>query len=88
MTAHPRYSLDYRSIIRPFGVEDVAGDEDVLRPVFDCCAPKCIDCLEPRLAKAGPDFGLKAPIRFAELPVSRMDKFQATSPWSARLRFL
>src|SRR3546814_5409395 len=82
LTAHPGYSLDDRSVLRTFGVEDVAGNDDVLCPVFDRCAPKCVDCLEPRLAKAGPDFGLEAPIRFAELPVSRMDEFQNTSPRS------
>ena len=82
MTAHPGYSLDDCPVLRPFGVEDVASNDDVLRPVFDRCAPKCVDCLEPRLAKAGPNFGLEAPKRFAELPVSRMDEFQDTSPWS------
>lgn len=57
----------------------VAGNDDVLCTVFDRFAPKCVDCLEPRLAEAGSDFGLEAPIRFSELPVSRMDEFQNTS---------
>jgi len=72
--------LDNRPVLRTFGVEDVAGNDDVLCPVFDRRAPKCVDCLEPRLAEAGPDFGLEVPIRFAELPVSRMDEFQYAPP--------
>jgi len=80
VTAHPGYSLYDRPVFWPFGIEDVAGYDDVLCPMLDRHVPKCVDCLEPRLAKGGPDFGLEAPIRFAELPVSRMDELQNTSP--------
>ncbi|GCD76300.1 hypothetical protein NBRC3299_2592 [Acetobacter pasteurianus NBRC 3299] len=80
MAAHPGYSLDDRPVLRTFGVEDVAGNDDVLCPVVDRRAPKCVDCIEPRLAKAGPDFGLESPIRFAKLPVSRMNEFQNIYP--------
>lgn len=80
MAAHPGYSLNDRPILRTFGVEDVAGNDDVLCPVVDRYAPKCVDCIEPRLTKSSSDFGIEASKGFSKLPVSRMNEFQNISP--------
>src|SRR3546814_20617864 len=83
LTAHPGYSLDDRSVLRTFGVEDVAGNDVELCPAFDRCAPKCVDCLDPRLARAGPDFRPQTPTRSPAYAVSRMDECEHTSPCTA-----
>lgn len=75
MPIHPRDRLNDCPVFRPFGVEDVAGDDDVLGTVLRSRLPKRVNGVESGFRQRAADIGIEAAKGFAELPVGGVDEF-------------
>ena len=74
MPIHSRDRLNDCAVLRPFGVEDVPGDDDVLGAMLGGGSPKRVNGVEPGFRQRPADIGIKATKGFAELPVGRVNE--------------
>lgn len=71
---HAGDGLDDGAVFRAFGVEDVAGDEDVAGAVFGGGAADGVDRLETGVGEGGAEVWREAAVGLAELPVGGVDE--------------
>ncbi|CDO34975.1 hypothetical protein SPHV1_2170048 [Novosphingobium sp. KN65.2] len=74
VSVHARDRLHDGAIFRAFGVEYVAGYDNVLSAMFGGGSPKRVDGFEAGFRQRPADVGIEAAERFAELPISGVDK--------------
>jgi hypothetical protein len=74
MPIHSRDRLNDCAVFRPLRVEDVAGDDDVLRGVLGGGSSKRVDGVEASFRQRSADIGSEAAKGFAELPVGRVNE--------------
>jgi hypothetical protein len=74
ISLHPGHRLHNHAAFGPFGIEDVASDQDMLSVMLARGLADCIDRVEARLAERRTDIAIEATIGLAELPVSRVDQ--------------
>ena len=71
---HSRHRLNDHAVFGTFGVEDVAGYENMRGLVLSRGLAECVDRVEARLGQGSTDVAVEASVRLAELPVGGVDQ--------------